>query len=39
VAKTVWLALQLGQPEELPAEEVARARQRYATEYGQGEKN
>ena len=38
-AKTVWLALQLGQPEEIPAEEVARARHRYATEYGQGEKN
>jgi L-ribulose-5-phosphate 4-epimerase len=36
VAKTVWLALQLGQPVELPAEEVARARHRYATEYGQG---
>jgi L-ribulose-5-phosphate 4-epimerase len=39
IAKTVWLALQLGQPEELPAEEVARARRRYATEYGQGEAN
>jgi L-ribulose-5-phosphate 4-epimerase len=39
IAKTVWLALQLGQPEELPAEEVARARHRYATEYGQGEEN
>lgn len=39
IAKTVWLALQLGQPEELPAEEVARARRRYATEYGQGEEN
>jgi len=36
VARTVWLALQLGQPEEIPAEEVARARRRYATEYGQG---
>ena len=39
VARTVWLALQLGQPEEIPAEEVARARHRYATEYGQGEAN
>jgi L-ribulose-5-phosphate 4-epimerase len=39
VARTVWLALQLGQPEEIPAEEVARARHRYATEYGQGEEN
>jgi L-ribulose-5-phosphate 4-epimerase len=36
VARTVWLALQLGQPEELPEDEVARARQRYLTEYGQG---
>jgi len=35
VARTVWLALQLGQPDEIPAEEVARARRRYATEYGQ----
>ena len=39
IAKTVWLALQLGQPEELPAEEVARARHRYATESGQGDEN
>ena len=38
VARTVWLALQLGQPEEIPAEEVARARHRYVTEYGQGSK-
>jgi L-ribulose-5-phosphate 4-epimerase len=36
VARTVWLALQLGQPEELPEEEVARAHRRYMTEYGQG---
>ena len=35
VARTVWLALQLGQPEELSPEEVARARHRYVTEYGQ----
>ena len=35
VARTVWLALQIGQPIEIPAEEVARARHRYATEYGQ----
>jgi len=35
VAKTVWLALQLGQPEEIPAKEVARARRRYVEEYGQ----
>jgi L-ribulose-5-phosphate 4-epimerase len=35
VARTVWLALQLGQPIALPPEEVARARRRYVTEYGQ----
>ena len=35
IARTVWLALQIGQPQELPPEEVARARQRYTTEYGQ----
>ena len=35
VAKTVWLALQLGRPDEIPAEEVARARRRYLEEYGQ----
>jgi L-ribulose-5-phosphate 4-epimerase len=39
VARTVWLALQLGQPEEIPAEEVARARHRYVTAYGQGKGN
>jgi L-ribulose-5-phosphate 4-epimerase len=36
VARTVWLALQLGQPEEIPEQEVLRARHRYETEYGQG---
>jgi L-ribulose-5-phosphate 4-epimerase len=35
VAATVWLALQLGQPDEIPAEEVAKLRRRYTTEYGQ----
>ncbi len=35
VARTVWLALQLGQPHEIPPQEVARARRRYTTEYGQ----
>lgn len=35
VARTVWIALQLGQPDEIPASEVAKLRQRYATEYGQ----
>ena len=35
VARTVWLALQLGQPEEIPPEDVARLRHRYTHEYGQ----
>jgi L-ribulose-5-phosphate 4-epimerase len=34
-ARTVWLALQLGQPEEIPAEDVARLHHRYTHEYGQ----
>jgi L-ribulose-5-phosphate 4-epimerase len=36
VARTVFYAYQLGQPEEIPPEEVARAHQRYLQEYGQG---
>jgi L-ribulose-5-phosphate 4-epimerase len=36
VARTVFYALQLGQPDEIPAEEVARAHRRYLEEYGQG---
>lgn len=35
VARTVFYAYQLGQPDEIPAEEVARAHQRYLNEYGQ----
>lgn len=35
VAKTVHLALLLGQPEELPPEEVRRAHMQYKTKYGQ----
>ncbi len=35
VARTVWIALQLGQPDEIPPEDVARLRHRYTTEYGQ----
>jgi L-ribulose-5-phosphate 4-epimerase len=35
VARTVWLALQLGQPEEIPAEAVAKLHQRYTNVYGQ----
>jgi L-ribulose-5-phosphate 4-epimerase len=35
VARTVFYAQQLGQPDEIPAEEVARAHKRYLEEYGQ----
>jgi L-ribulose-5-phosphate 4-epimerase len=35
VARTVWLALQLGQPDEIPPEDVAKLRHRYKHEYGQ----
>jgi L-ribulose-5-phosphate 4-epimerase len=35
VARTVFYALQLGQPDQIPAEEVARAHRRYMEEYGQ----
>lgn len=34
-AKTVWLALQLGMPDEIPQEDVAKLRHRYAHVYGQ----
>jgi len=37
VARTVFYALQLGQPDEIPADEVARAHRRYLEEYGQGD--
>jgi L-ribulose-5-phosphate 4-epimerase len=36
VARTVHFALQLGEPLEIPPEEVARARRRYLKDYGQG---
>jgi L-ribulose-5-phosphate 4-epimerase len=35
VAHTVWIALQLGQPEEIPQEDVAKLHHRYTHEYGQ----
>jgi L-ribulose-5-phosphate 4-epimerase len=35
VAKTVWLALQIGQPDEIPAEDVAKLHYRYTHVYGQ----
>jgi L-ribulose-5-phosphate 4-epimerase len=34
-ARTVWIALQMGHPEEIPAEDVARLHHRYTHEYGQ----
>ena len=35
VARTVYYALQIGTPQEIPPEEVARAHRRYVEEYGQ----
>jgi L-ribulose-5-phosphate 4-epimerase len=35
VARTAFYALQLGQPDELPPDEVARAHRRYVDKYGQ----
>ncbi|MGA9349384.1 MAG: L-ribulose-5-phosphate 4-epimerase [Anaerolineae bacterium] len=35
VARTVWLALQLGQPNEIAPEDVARLHRRYTHDYGQ----
>lgn len=35
VARTVWLALQIGEPEEIDAEDVAQLHQRYTHVYGQ----
>ena len=34
-ARTVWLALQLGRPAEIPPDDVARLHQRYTHVYGQ----
>ncbi len=34
-ARTVWYALQLGTPDEIPAEQVAKLHQRYVNVYGQ----
>jgi len=34
-ARTVWLALQLGTPDEIPAEDVAKLHRRYTKVYGQ----
>jgi L-ribulose-5-phosphate 4-epimerase len=35
IARTVWLALQIGQPDEIPAEMIEKLYDRYQHEYGQ----
>ena len=35
IARTVWIALQIGQPDEIPPDAVAKLRHRYAHVYGQ----
>lgn len=35
IAATVWMALQIGKPDEIPAEDVARLHERYTQIYGQ----
>jgi L-ribulose-5-phosphate 4-epimerase len=35
VARTVWIALQIGQPDEIPPEDVAKLHHRYTHDYGQ----
>jgi L-ribulose-5-phosphate 4-epimerase len=35
VAKTVWISLQMGSPDEIPAEDIARLHDRYTNVYGQ----
>jgi L-ribulose-5-phosphate 4-epimerase len=35
IARTAWLALQIGQPEEIPAQEIEKLYRRYQHEYGQ----
>jgi L-ribulose-5-phosphate 4-epimerase len=35
IARTVWIALQIGQPEEIPAVEVEKLHRRYTSAYGQ----
>lgn len=36
VARTVWLAKQIGEPEEIPKESIEKLHQRYKHQYGQG---
>lgn len=39
VAKTIFLALLVGKPEEIPSEEILRAHRRYVEKYGQSNQN
>lgn len=39
IARTVWLALQIGQPDEIPAEEIEKLHYRYQHVYGQTEQS
>jgi len=34
-ARTMWIALQMGQPDEIPPQDVAKLHQRYTRVYGQ----
>ncbi|MBN1145743.1 MAG: L-ribulose-5-phosphate 4-epimerase [Anaerolineales bacterium] len=36
IARTVWLAMQIGQPDEIPQEMIEKLHKRYTNEYGQG---
>jgi L-ribulose-5-phosphate 4-epimerase len=35
ITRTVWIALQRGQPKEIPPDDVAKPRERHAKVYGQ----
>jgi L-ribulose-5-phosphate 4-epimerase len=35
IARTVWLAMQIGTPQEIPPADVSSLHQRYITKYGQ----
>ena len=35
IARTMWLAMQIGEPQEIPLEQIAKLHHRYASDYGQ----
>jgi L-ribulose-5-phosphate 4-epimerase len=35
IARTMWLAMQIGEPHEIPMEMIAKLHHRYASSYGQ----